>query len=106
MLHIPPTNLLLLAAKQEPYQKSLSLDEKYWKNFLEKVRENGLAGRKKKKKKKTERVIGLGRRTREEIVKWNQRTALRSQTGGWEVGGDIRHSRPAFGGKDTDSDSN
>ena len=28
MLHIPPTNLLLLAAKQEPYRKSLSLNEK------------------------------------------------------------------------------
>ena len=29
MLHIPPTNLLLLAAKQESYKKSLSLNEKY-----------------------------------------------------------------------------
>ena len=35
-----------------------------------------------KKKKKTERVIGLGRRTKEEIVKWNQMTALRFYTGG------------------------
>ena len=41
MLHIPPTNLLLLAAKQEPSKKSLSLNEKYWKNFLEKVQKNG-----------------------------------------------------------------
>ena len=31
---------------------------------------------------KTERVTGLGRRTREEIAKWNQVTALRFQTGG------------------------
>ena len=31
---------------------------------------------------KTERVTGLGRRTREEIEKWNQMTALRFQTGG------------------------
>ena len=31
---------------------------------------------------KTERVTGLGRRTREEIAKWNQMTALRFQTGG------------------------
>ena len=30
---------------------------------------------------KTERVTGLGRRTREEIAKWNQMTALRFQTG-------------------------
>ena len=35
-----------------------------------------------KKKDKTERVIGLGRRTREETVKWNQTTTLRFQTGG------------------------
>ena len=34
------------------------------------------------KKDKTGRVTGLGRRTREEIVKWNQMTALRFQRGG------------------------
>ena len=34
------------------------------------------------KKDKAERVGGLGRRTREEIVKWNQTTALRFQTEG------------------------
>ena len=39
-------------------------------------------------KHKTERVTGLDRRTREEIAKWNQMTALRFQTRG---GGDIRH---------------
>ena len=33
-------------------------------------------------KDKTERVTGLGRRTREEIAKCNQMTALRFQTGG------------------------
>ena len=48
--------------------------------MLEKVQENGPAGRR-KKKDKTEKVIGLRRRTREEIVKWNQMTALRFQTG-------------------------
>ena len=36
----------------------------------------------KKKEDKAERVTGLGRKTREEIVKWNQMTALRFQTGG------------------------
>ena len=51
MLHIPLTNLLLLVAKQEPYKKSLSVNEKYWKNFLEKVQENGPAGRKKIRQK-------------------------------------------------------
>ena len=30
----------------------------------------------------TERLTGLGRRTREEIAKWNQMTALRFKTGG------------------------
>ena len=33
-------------------------------------------------KDQIERVTGLGRRTREEIAKWNQTTALRFQTGG------------------------
>ena len=59
-------------------QKSLSLNEKYWKNFLEKVQQNGPAGRR-KKEDKTERVTGLGRRTIEEIVKWKQMTALRDR---------------------------
>ena len=48
------------------------------KIFLEKGQKNGPAGR----KDKTERVTGLGRRTREEIAKWNQMTDLRFQTGG------------------------
>ena len=33
-------------------------------------------------KDKIERVTGLGRKTREEIAKWNQMTALTFQTGG------------------------
>ena len=32
--------------------------------------------------KGTDKVTGQGRRTKEEIVKWNQMTALRFQTGG------------------------
>ena len=32
--------------------------------------------------KKTERIIGLERKTRAEIVKWNQMTAPRFQSGG------------------------
>ena len=60
-------------------QKSLSLNEKYWRIFWGKGQENGTVGR---KKDKTERAMGVGRRTREEIVKWNQMTALRVQTGG------------------------
>ena len=48
------------------------------KNFLEKFRRKGQQA----ENDKTERVTGLGRRTREEIAKWNQMTALRFQTGG------------------------
>ena len=40
------------------------------------------AKKKKKKKKKKKGVTGLGRRTREEIAKWNQMTALIFQTWG------------------------
>ena len=47
--------------------------------FSGKVQKNGPAGR--KKKDKTERVTGLGRRTREEMVKWNQMTVLRLDRG-------------------------
>ena len=48
------------------------------KNFLEKVRRKGQQA----EKDQTERVTGLGRRTRQEIAKWNQMTALRFQKGG------------------------
>ena len=47
------------------------------KNFLEKVEKGQQA-----ENDKTERVTGLGRRTREAKAKWNQMTALRFQTGG------------------------
>ena len=36
----------------------------------------------KQKNDRTERARGLGRKTREEIGKWNQMTAQRFQTGG------------------------
>ena len=49
------------------------------KNFLEKSSGEWAS---RKKKDKTERVTGLGRRTRDKIVKWNQMTPLRFQTGG------------------------
>ena len=56
MLHIPLTNLLLLAAKQEPYKHT-----NIGRIFLDKVQKNGPEGR---IKAKTERVIVLGRRTK------------------------------------------
>ena len=49
MPHIPPTNSLLPAAKQETYKKAF-LFTKMLKNFLEKVRRIGHWAKKKKKK--------------------------------------------------------
>ena len=78
MLHIPPTNLLLLVAKQEPYKKAYVLT----KNINEFSGKSSGEWTSRQKKEKTERVTGLGRRTREEIATWNQVTALRFKTGG------------------------
>ena len=88
MLHIPPTNCLLLTAKQEPYKKAYLLTKNIKEFSEKKFRRKGQQA----ENDKTERVTGLGRR-REEIAKWNQMTALRFQAGG-------RHqtSRPPFGG--------
>ena len=62
MLHIPPTNLLLPAAKQEPYKKAYLLTKNirriFWKKFTRKGQQA--------ENDKTERVTGLGRRTRED----------------------------------------
>ena len=78
MRHIPPTNLLLLAAKQEPYKKAYLLMKNIGRIFRKRFRRMDQQA----EKDKTERVTGLGRRTRDEIAKWNQMTALRFQTGG------------------------
>ena len=78
MLHIPLTSLLLLAAKLEPYKKANLLT----KNIEEFSRKRLGEWTSRQKKDKTERLTGLGRRTRVEIVKWNQMTPLRFQTGG------------------------
>ena len=58
------------------------------KNFLEKKKFRRKDQQ--TEKDKIERLTGLGRTTREEIAKWNQKTALRFQRGG-------RHqTSPAF----------
>ena len=77
MLHIPPTNCLLLTAKQEPYKKAYLLSKN-----IEEFSGKSLEERASRQKTIRQRVTGLGRRTREEIAKWNQMTALRFQTGG------------------------
>ena len=66
-LHIPPTNLLLLAAKQEPYNKAYLLT----KNLEEFSGKSSEERTSRQKKDQIERVTGLGRRTREAIAKWN-----------------------------------
>ena len=63
MLHIPPTNLLLLAAKQEPYKKAYLLS----KNIEEFSGKSSEEWTSRQKKSKTEKVTGLGRRTRDLI---------------------------------------
>ena len=50
-LHIPPTIYHLLAAQQEPYKKTTTINKKYL-SFLEKSQKND----------KTERARGLGRK--------------------------------------------
>ena len=70
MLHISLINLLLLAAKQEPYKKAYPLTENILEFFWKKVRRIDQQA----EKDKTERVTGLGRRTREKIAKWNKMT--------------------------------
>ena len=67
MLHIPPTNVLLLVAKQEPYKKAYLLIKKI-EEFSGKSSGEWTS---RQKKDKTERVTltGLGSRIREEIVK-------------------------------------
>ena len=76
MLHIPPTNLLLLAAKQEPYKKAYLLTKNT--EIISGKGSGEWASR--QKKSKTERVTGLDQKTKEGVAKWNQMTALRFQT--------------------------
>ena len=59
MLHIPPTNLLLLAAKQEPHEKACLLTKNigiiFWRKYK---RMDQHAEKKKKKRKKKKKKIG------------------------------------------------
>ena len=64
MLHIPLTNLLLLTAKQEPYKKAFLLTKNIEEFSGKFFRRKGQQA----EKDKTERVTGLGRRTREETA--------------------------------------
>ena len=66
------------AAKQESYKKAYLLTKNIEEFSGKKFRRKGQQA----ENDETERITGLGRRTREEIAKWNQMTALRFQTGG------------------------
>ena len=78
MLHTPLTNYHLLAAIHKPYRKAYLL-MKNTEEFSGKISlGNRPVGR---KKDKTKRAMEAGRKTREEIVKWNQMTVLRFLTG-------------------------
>ena len=55
MLHIPPTNLLLLAAKQEPYKKAFLLTKNI-KVFSRKSSEEWTSRQQKKKDRKSNRT--------------------------------------------------
>ena len=79
ILHVAPTNLLLLPAKQEPFRiagRQTNIEEFSGEKKKESQRMDQQA-----KKDKTQRTIRLDRRTREERVKWNQMPALRFLTG-------------------------
>ena len=65
MLHIPPTDFLLITTKQKPYKKAYLLT----KNIEEFSGKSSGEWTSRQKKDKTERITGLGRKTGEEIVK-------------------------------------
>ena len=62
MLHIPPTNLLFLAAKQETYKKAYLLTKNTEEFSGKKVQKNGPVGRKRlnKKSKRTRQKNNRG----------------------------------------------
>ena len=63
MLHIQPTNLLLLAGKQEPYKKKAYLLTKTIEEFCGKSSREWASRQKKKDKTETAAGVGRGDRT-------------------------------------------
>ncbi len=95
MLHIPPTNLLLLTAKQESYKKDYLLTKNIEEFFYKKFR--------RKDQQAEKRWDIKGNRTRQK----NKRGDSKVQSNdGPEIpdGGDIRHPRPSFRGSDQNID--
>ena len=91
MLHIPPTNLLLLAAKEEPYKKAhlltKNVEESSGKSSGEWTSKRGGGGL---EDRKSNRIRQKNKRG-DSKVKSNDSPDSRQ-------GGDIRHPRPPFGG--------
>ena len=92
VLHIPPTNLLLLAAKQESDKKAYLLT-KHIEEFSGKSLEEWTS-RQKKKKKRYDRKSNS---TRKKNMKGDSKVESNDSPGIPDRGGDIRHPWPPFG---------
>ena len=78
------TTYHLLSAQEEPHNKSLMLNEKlriFWRKKEGKKKTSGEWTISRKMTTRQKESRGLGRKTKEEIGKRNQMTALRFQTG-------------------------
>ena len=90
MLHIPPTNLLFLAAKQEPYKKPIS-SRKYWRILWKKFRKKDQKAEK-KRRKKDRKSNGTRQKNKRGNSKVESNDSPETPDGGG--GRDIRHPRP------------
>ena len=96
MLHIPPTNLLLLTAKKESYKKAYPLTKNI-EEFSGKSLE-GPAGRKRSDRK--------GNKTRQKDKRGDSKVESNDSPEIPDRGGDIRHPRHPFGDTSTSPDLN
>ena len=81
-----PTNYHLLTSKQETYQKAYLLTKNTEEFSGKTIRRMGQS---KEKREDRQSKSEVGRRTREDTVKWNQMTAIRFQTGRRQETSDI-----------------
>ena len=93
MLHTPPTNLLLLAAKQETYKKAYLLTKN-----IEEFSGKSLEERTTRQKK----IRQKGYRTRQTNKRGVSKVESNDSPEIPDRGGDIGHPRPPFGGNMSD----
>ena len=93
ILHIPPTNLLLLAAKQEPYKKAYLLT-KNLEAFCGKSSGEWVSRQTKERRKKDR----TSSRRRQRNKTGNSKVESNDSPEIPDRGGDIRHPRPLFWG--------